>query len=116
VISFQSSNLALPEFELRPENFLHKIGKVFGFDDVNFESHPLFSKAYLLRGANEEAIRDLFTPKLIEFFEANGGISLEASKDGLIYYRAGKRIKPTDVRSFMEEGFRVYGILKQPES
>ncbi len=114
VISFQSPHLALPEFELRPESFFHKIGKVFGYTDVNFDSHPLFSKRCLLRGANEAAIRDLFTPELLAFFEVQEGVSVEASKDGLIYYRASKRIKPTDVRAFMEEGFRVYGILKTP--
>ncbi len=114
VISFQSSYLALPEFELRAESFFHKIGKVFGYTDVNFESHPQFSKRYLLRGSDEAAIRELFNSELREFFEAQEGVSVEASKDGLIYYRAGKRIKPTDVRSFMEEGFRVYRILKQP--
>ena len=116
VISFQSPHLSLPEFELRPESFLHKIGKVFGFEDVNFDSHPLFSKRYLLRGSDEAAIRDVFTSELLEYFEAQDGVSIEASRNGLIYYRAGKRIKPTDVRPFMEEGFRVYGILKQPEA
>jgi hypothetical protein len=116
VISIQSPHLALPEFELRPENFLHKIGKVFGFTDVNFDSHPLFSKRFLLRGSDVAAIRDLFTSELLEYFETQEGVSVEATKDGLIFYRASKRIKPTDVRAFMEEGFRVYGILRQPEA
>ena len=115
MISFQSSNLCLPEFELRPEHFFHKIGQALGYSDIDFETHPEFSRRYLLRGPDEAAIRDFFQPELLSFFESNQGVSLEASGDRLIYYRARKRIKPEEVRAFMEEGFRVYGAVKKKE-
>ena len=113
VISFQSPNLSLPEFELRPEHFFHKIGQAFGYKDIDFDSHPIFSKRFLLRGPDEAAIREFFKPELLEFFESHQGVSLEATGDRLIYYRARKRIKPEEVRSFMEEGFGVYAVMKQ---
>jgi hypothetical protein len=113
VISFHSPHLSLPEFEIRPENFLHKIGKALGYQDINFDSHPVFSKKYLLRGPDEAAVREFLTPKLLQFFESQQGISVEASRDRLIYYRASKRIKPEQVRSFMAEGFHVYELMKQ---
>jgi hypothetical protein len=113
VISFRSPNLSLPEFELRPEHTFHKIGQAFGYKDIDVDSHPVFSKRYVLRGQNEAAIRDLFTPEILEFFESQKGVSIEAANDRLIYYRAGKRIKPENVRSLMEEGFRLYVLLKQ---
>jgi carbonic anhydrase len=113
VISFQSSHLSLPEFELRPEHMFHKIGQAFGYKDIDVDSHPEFSKRYVLRSQNEGAIRDLFTPEILEFFESQKGVSIEAANDRLIYYRAGKRIKPENVRSLMEEGFRLYVLLKQ---
>ncbi len=112
VISFQSPHLALTEFELRPEHIFHKIGQAFGYKDIDFDSHPVFSKRFLLRGPDEAAIREFFKPDLLEFFEAHQGISVEATGDRLIYYRAGKRIKPEEVRSFMEEGFGVYAVMK----
>ena len=31
----------------------------------------------------------------------------------MIFYRAGKRLKPEQIRGFMEEGFRVYGEFKR---
>ena len=113
VISFQSPHLSLPEFELRPEHVFHKIGQAFGYKDIDIASHPEFSKRYVLRGQNEAAIREMFTPELLEFLESQKGVSIEAPNNQLIYYRAGKRIKPENVRSFMEEGFRVYVLLKQ---
>ncbi|NND97843.1 MAG: hypothetical protein HKN47_11000 [Pirellulaceae bacterium] len=116
VISFQTPALSLPAFELRPEHMFHKIGKVFGYQDINFNSHPVFSKRYLLRGSDEEAIRKLFTADVLAFFESQQGISVEADRDRLIYYRSGKRSKPELLRGFMEEGFRVYGLLQHGSS
>ena len=112
VVSFQSPQLTLPEFELRPEHLFHRIGQAFGYQDIDFESHPVFSKRYLLRGPNEAAIRSLFNSHVLEFFEATQGVSLEAKDNRLIYYRSGKRIKPEEVRSFMEEGFCVFRLFK----
>jgi hypothetical protein len=114
VISFESENLALPFFELRPEHMFHKIGQAFGYKDIDFESHPVFSRRYLLRGPNESGIRDLFTPELLSFFEDQSkGICVEAGNARLIFYRAGKRLKPEQIRDFMSEGFGVYSMLKQ---
>jgi hypothetical protein len=50
VLYFQTNELALPHFVLRPESFWHKIGKLFGYQDIDFEANPTFSKHYLLRG------------------------------------------------------------------
>lgn len=38
-------DLHLPRFRLHPENaFFHGIAKAFGMQDINFESHPKFSR------------------------------------------------------------------------
>ncbi len=50
VAFFRSADLRLPVFEMRPQSFFHGIGKLFGSQDIDFDSHPAFSKAYLLRG------------------------------------------------------------------
>lgn len=113
VISFQSPHLSLPKFELRPEHMFHKLGQAFGYQDIDFESHPDFSKRYLLRGPDEQSIREAFTPDVLDFFESKKGISVEAANDRLVFFRSGKRIKPEQVRTFMEEGFEVYTRLKQ---
>jgi len=113
LISFHSPTLSLPKFELRPENLFHKIGQMFGYKDIDFDTHPLFSKRYLLRGQDEDAVRELFTSEVLEFFESQKKVSVEAAGDRLIYFRAGKRIKPNQTRQFMEEGFRIYSLFHQ---
>ena len=52
----------LPLFELRPEGFLDRIAEAFVHRDIDFETHPEFSKRYVLRGEDGTAIRLMFTP------------------------------------------------------
>jgi hypothetical protein len=111
VISFWSPALDLPAFSLRPETIFHKIGALFGYQDINFETHPDFSKCYLLRGKQEEAIRALFREEVLLYYEEHRGLSTEGSGPQLVFYRAGKPVKPEDIRAFMEQGFEVLALL-----
>ena len=112
VIYFRSAAFALPQFDLRPEGLLHKIGGAFGYQDIDFDTHPGFSGSYLLRGEDETAIRDLFTDDLLAFFESQKKISVEGGGDQLVFYRAGKRIKPDEVGEFTQEGFRILHLFR----
>ena len=113
VICFRSPQLHLPEFALRPENLFHKMGAAFGYQDIDFDSHRKFPKKYLLRGNDEQKVREASTHELLSFFEAEEGISAEGGGDQLIFYRSGKRISPEDVRPFMEEGLQVFRLFRQ---
>ena len=108
LLFIRSPKLNLPDFSLRPENVFHKIGSAFGDKDIDFETHPIFSKSYLLRGDNEAAIRGLFNNELLNFIQSQQKISIEGSGDKLIFYRHKNRVKPEEVESFMEEGFQVF--------
>jgi hypothetical protein len=112
VITFWSPRLHLPEFELRPEHFFHRIGRVLGYQDINFPEHPNFSSTFLLRGPDETAIREFFNPQRLAFLEQMAGISIEGCGDRLIIYRAGRRISPSEAREFMAKGFEVYAQFK----
>ena len=107
LLFIRSPILNLPDFSLRPENVFHKIGSAFGDKDIDFETHPIFSKSYLLRGDNEAAIRGLFNNELLNFIQSQQKISIEGSGDQLVFYRHKNRVKPEEVESFMEEGFQV---------
>jgi len=109
ILFFRSPKLHLPNFNLRPENVFHKIGGAFGYKDIDFEAHPIFSKKYLLRGDDEASIRGLFNNALLNLIQSQQKISIEGSGDQLIFYRHRNRVKPEEVESFMEEGFQVFG-------
>ena len=115
VIYFRSPQLNLPKFQLRPEEWHHKIGSKLGYQDIDFESHPTaveFSKKYLLRGKDEQKIRALFTDTVLTFFSVDRDkVWLEGSGDQLILYRAWIGIKPEDIPAFMKEGFEVFRLF-----
>ncbi len=113
VFSFQSDSLRMPQFELCPEHVFHKIGQAFGGKDIDFESHPEFSKRFVLRGDNETEIRRFFTPERLAFFEGNDRIRMEAQGNHFIVYRARRRVKPEDLKGFMDEGFQWFNLLRE---
>jgi hypothetical protein len=112
VILFDSGDMQLPSFALRPENVFHKIGAVFGYQDIDFESNPGFSKKYLLRGLNEDAVRRTFDYEILSYCEQRKNLCLEGSGNKLIYYKIGKRIKPGGIKSFLDQGIDLFNRFR----
>jgi hypothetical protein len=112
VVRFNFGGPGLPAFSLRPENVWHKIGSWFGYRDIDFDTHPAFSRAYLLRGADEDAVRGLFTDAVLEFYEREPGLSTEGAGNTLVFYRHSVRVGPRAVRGFLEDGFRVLALFR----
>ncbi len=113
VILFESDDMGLPKFTLRPENVFHKIGQVFGYQDIDFDSHPEFSKRYLLRGENEEEVRATFGVEARSFYESDLKLSTEAAGPQLIHYRSGKRVSPDQISEFIKQGVRVLTLFRK---
>jgi len=115
VIWFRSPQLSLPSFVMRPEHVVHKIGSAFGYQDIDFDSNRTaadFSKKYLLRGADEHAIRSLFKDNVLDFFATHPGKPvLEGRGDRLILYRPGQLIRPENISVFLEEGLEVFRLF-----
>jgi hypothetical protein len=112
VISFRSPMLSLTPFEMQPESVFHKLGGLFGFKDIDFDSHPEFSKKYLLRGEDEARVRELFTPAALSFFESRKKVCVEGGGDQLGFYSQKKRIKPSETREFMQEGLQIFALFR----
>lgn len=97
VIFAQLTRTDLPQFVLAPENVFHKIGQKMGLKDIDFEQFPAFSDVYLLQGEDETAVRELFKPRLLEYFQSKKmDTTLEGRGNGLLLFRPGKRLKPDE--------------------
>jgi hypothetical protein len=112
VVRFDSPWLALPKFELRPAHVGHRLAKLFGYQDISFPESPRFSKKYLLRGDNEDAIRDAFTEEVVAHLESLDGLNVFGDDSKLLVYRAGKRLKGYELKGFLEEAFGIYSCFK----
>lgn len=101
----------LPDFVVAPENVLHRIGGLFGYQDIDFEHSPEFSRRYLLRGADETAIRAAFGSDRLAFFGGEPGWTVEARGGHIGVYRSDKRCKPDELHSFLMNAERVWQAL-----
>jgi hypothetical protein len=103
VAVFPQGAAGLPDFLLAPENILHKIGQVFGYQDIDFDASPDFSSHYLLRGSDETAIRSAFGAEALAYFGQERGWHVEVAAGNVGIYRSDKRCKPEELPAFREQ-------------
>jgi hypothetical protein len=112
VLSLKVQGRPLPRFCLRPEHVWDKVGAFFGHKDIEFETHPEFSKKYSLRGDDEYQIRDFFSERLIEFMGKERGVTMEADGGTIVLYRNKKLLAPEEIQAFIETGSRLSALLR----
>ena len=107
VVYFEPRDLNIPFFSLRPENTFHKLIAMFGYQDIDFGNHPTFSSKYLLRGTDEQGVRNTFDDALLAFYETNPGISTDGGGNQLFIFRQGYRTPPHEAQSFINSAALV---------
>ena len=113
VYLFHSERLRLPAFAVRPEHLFHKIGQMFGYQDIDFEQFPEFSKKFILRGKDEAAIEKLFTQDVIGCFQQDKRVCAESAGKVLIVYWSGKRINPDHLFEQYETASKIFLTFQQ---
>jgi hypothetical protein len=68
VALFRTPELRLPKFTVYEENLMHRFASLLGWQDIDFEEDPGFSKRFVLRGTDEESVRQWFDGDCREFF------------------------------------------------
>jgi len=64
----------------------------------------MFSKKYLLKGSDEQAIRNIFVSHILNYFEQKTNVhNIEADGDKFVIYGYCKRVKPEDFQKFLFE-------------
>jgi hypothetical protein len=111
VVYLAPGNLNIPYFSLRPEGLLSKIFTAFGYQDIDFGQRPEFSRRYILRGQDEQAIRRTFNDGLLSFYETYPGTSTDGGGNELFVYRGGYRLQPQEIQSYVGLGLNVLNLL-----
>lgn len=106
-------NLRLPYFSLRPEGFFTKFLAAFGYQDIDFGQRPEFSKKYLLRGQDEQAIRRTFNDPLLAFFESYEGSCVDGGNNQLFLFRAAYRFQPQEIQSYVALALNVANLCSR---
>jgi hypothetical protein len=129
VIVFYDENIYVPHFNLRPENFMDKIGNLVGCEDINFPDFPTFSKRYRLDSDRVDDVRALFQPNLLKFYEgyklcteANGNAVLIypfGTNSGSVRVQNGRTttssssIGSKEIKSYLDLGLRLLSLLER---
>ena len=101
VVYLEPPTLSLPYFSLRPEHLLLKIFTAFGYQDIDFGQRPEFSRQYILRGQDEQAIRQTFNDGLLSFYEQYPGTCTDGGGNQFFVYRGGYRFQPQEIQSYV---------------
>jgi hypothetical protein len=113
VLSLRSDGSEWPSFILRRKQPGDAIASWFRGRGIEFAGRPTFSKRYLLRGEDEPAIRTVFTEPVVDYFEENPGLFVEAAGNEVLVYRLGQKVRPEGVSEFLGKGFEVLGLMRQ---
>jgi hypothetical protein len=106
-----------------PQGFFDNRFKNLGKQDINFDSDPGFSTAYVLQGEDEERIRARFTPAIREWFFKNRGqrMTFEAKGDTMMV-TGDRRMKPGKALALMQNALDLSHlfleekrVVSQPE-
>ena len=101
---------------MRPENFLHRIGDAFVLQDIDFATHPEFSKSYLLEGSDESTIRQLFSSHVLRFFSQEKAWSVEGTGEWLVVYTGAGLVPAEQLEQFLSMTSHISSLFSSPAS
>ena len=115
-VVIHSGKLTSPNFCLQPECALFRmaeglLNRLTGSVDIDFPTHPEFSDNYFLKGSDEDAVRNFFTPRVLEYFQTNHGLSVEVFNGTLVFFRLGELVKPDDIKTLIDNAMEVHQVL-----
>jgi carbonic anhydrase len=99
--------LDLPSFSLRPENFFHRVAGVFGYQDIDFDDRPEFSRLFLLRGENEPSVRAAFSEGVTEFFAKRPGTCAAGMRSELLFWRTRGYAGKGEIERLVADGVEL---------
>ncbi|MDC3253033.1 SulP family inorganic anion transporter [Crocinitomicaceae bacterium] len=97
-------NREIPSFVLEQEGIFDKIfDRVLSINplDIDFTSHPIFSKKLKLTGEDEKAVRSLFTAELLEFLESEEIYHIECNGRALIIFKSLRIAKTGEIKNMV---------------
>ena len=111
VVAYHSPHLNLPYFSLYPESFLSFIGEAFGYNDIDFASHPHFSKRYKLSGGDERAVRQTFHPQMLSYFDQLPTVNIDGGGNFIFVYESNKTAPSENLNWFIGERIKYLNLF-----
>ena len=110
--------MQIPTFHLYPEGFFSKKRQTLSGQDIDFDDHPEFSRAFVLKSEAERETREFFDQSRLDFFVRRPDITFEARPGTALFFRSRMRIEPTAaaLRKFMDEGLQAFHAIRDKDT
>ena len=96
---------------LYPESFLSFIGEGFGYNDIDFASHPHFSKRYKLSGKDEMTIRQMFHPQMLSYFDQLPTVNIDGGGNYVFVYELDKTAPIENLNWYIGERMKFVNLF-----
>src|SRR5688572_11878228 len=100
---------AFPELTIAREGIFSKVAQVFGYDDIDFESHE-FSRKFCVRSKDKKFAYDVCHARMIEYLLANGDLNIEIENSALAIAYAGV-LKPEEIEPNLQRLAQVRALM-----
>ena len=111
VALMESPTLTVPVFTMRPESMFDKLGSIVGLQDIDFDDHPEFSNLYLLKGDDEQQIRDFMDDSILTLMANKKKLCVEANPGRIIVYYSNRPPKADQLKSLFAEALEIFGAF-----
>jgi MFS superfamily sulfate permease-like transporter len=99
-----SGNMDVPEFYMRKAGMGNVVKTAMGNADINFDSHPDFSKKYELRSQDEKGVRAFFNESLLNRFEELTRIFFSGNGKSLLIHQNTGLANKDQIRKLIDIG------------
>lgn len=110
----QDKELKLPDFELKPKHFFHKVADYFGKKRVDLNDEYL-NKNYLLYTESPKVLLWLNDPVFLKMIKQQKKLSIYGNNYHLVLYRHDKLAKLDQLEKTYHEYFSFYTHFKNQE-
>lgn len=108
----ESPHLALPNVDLHTLSFGDRVDwRRSTRGNIEFADDPAFSKDFVLRGADEPTLRELFDPQVRAWFVRRKAQQLDMEADGRTVVLTGSRIKPQDAERLLDDAREFVALM-----
>ncbi|MFC2110527.1 SulP family inorganic anion transporter [Bacteroidota bacterium] len=105
-----------PLFTLDKEGMFEYIYHLAGYNDIDIEGHPDFSKRFFLYGSDKKEIEKFFTDELVLFFESNTYYHIESSPNGLLVVNKERLASVKEIKAMGDFATRLIKLIEKNNS
>ena len=114
IAHFASDVLKMPSFILQPQSrSLDLFSKVLGLQNIDFKSHPDFSRVYDLSATHPDHARLLFNNAVLAYFLRHPGLQVMSDDYRLIVFQPGRRCENAEIEQFIGQATEVFTLFEE---